>query len=243
MANETWDRRPPAASHAREVEALQVAELYRNLPVGAASSYFGTLLCVAVFLEFGMGGREVVWFAYGTVVAVLRLGLCWLYRGQSGIGGDFTPADWARLAIIGNVLAGIQWGLLGTWIFPDLPGYRQTFSIMVITCFVGGSITAYAPVRWAHPALSLPATIPSSIYIFFFASGPHFMAGFTALFFSAMVLYYAFRETELVAQRLRADVRLRKQLSELEEQVEDMPRESRVLSFPGPGTTPGGATT
>lgn len=243
MANDTWDPRSPSPSYAREVEALQVAELYRNLPVGAASAYFGTLLCVAVFLEFGMGGREVVWFAYGTIVAVLRLGLCWLHRHQDGIGGDFAPADWARLAIIGNALAGIQWGLLGTWIFPELPGYRQTFSIMVITCFVGGSITAYAPVRWAHPALSLPATIPSTLYIFFIESGPHLMAGFTALFFSAMVIYYSLRETELVAQRLRADVRIRKQLSELEERVEEMPKISSVVHFPGNGPTPGGAAT
>ena len=91
---------------------------------------------------------------------------------------------------------------------------------MVITCFVGGSITAYAPVRGAHPALSIPATVPATIYIFFIESGTHFMAGFTALFFITTVIYYALRETELVAQRLRGDVRIRWQLHELEGEVE-----------------------
>ena len=89
--------------------------------------------------------------------------------------------------------------------------------MMVITCFVGGSITAYAPVRWAHPALALPATLPPTVYIFFIHSGVHPMAGFTALFFVAMIIYYAFRENDLVAQRLRADARLRRELQAIED--------------------------
>ena len=96
---------------------------------------------------------------------------------------------------------------------------------MVITCFVGGSLTAYAPVRWAHPALSLPATMPPTVYIFFVQSGVHPMAGFTALFFVAMVIYYAFRENDLVAQRLRAGARLRREL----QAIEDLAASAREL--------------
>ena len=216
MAFPLGDREAVASVSPQDVEALQVAELYRNLPVGAASALFGTFLCIAVFLEDGLHDRHVVWLVYGIGVAALRLGLSWLYHRGASLGLELDPRDWARLAVLGNLLAGIQWGLLGTWLFPEEPGYRQSFAIMVITCFVGGSITAYAPVRWAHPALSIPATIPATIYIFFMESGPHQVAGFTALFFSAMVLYYAFRETEQVAQRLRADARVRKQLRHLE---------------------------
>ena len=218
---------------AGEIEALQVSELFRNLTVSATSAFFGTLLCVAVFLDDGLRGPHVVWLAFGTLVAALRLGLCWLHRHRARLGWDLEPWQWARLAVLGNLLAGVQWGLLGTWLFPEEPGYRQTFTIMVITCFVGGSITAYAPVRWAHPALSIPATLPPTIYIFFLESGPHLMAGFTALFFSAMVLYYAFRETEQVAQRLRADARVRRQLRELEATAD-----THGISFVARGVVP-----
>lgn len=216
MAMASSDREVVASAFAREVEALQVAELYRNLPIGAVLAFFGTLLCITVFMEDGLRGPHVVWLAYATLVTVLRVGIGWAYRNRVSWGWDLDPGQWANLAVLGNLLAGIQWGLLGTWLFPAEPGYRQSFTIMVITCFVGGSITAYAPVRWAHPALSIPATLPSTVYIFFLESGPHYMAGFTALFFSTMVLYYAFRETELVAQRLRGDARLRRQLHALE---------------------------
>lgn len=224
------DREAVALVSPRDVEALQVAELFRNVPVGAASALFGTLLCTAVFMEDGLRDPQVVWLCYGIAVAAIRLGLSWLYHRGASLGLELDARDWARLAVLGNLLAGIQWGLLGTWIFPAEPGYRQSFAMMVITCFVGGSITAYAPVRWAHPALSIPATIPSTIYIFFMESGPHYTAGLTALFFSAMVLYYAFRETELVAQRLRADARIRRQLRHLESSAR---QRGAALSVPG----------
>lgn len=205
-----------AASLQAEIEALQVAEIYRNLAVSAAAAFFGTLLCVAVFLEDGLAGRHVAWLVLGSAVAGLRLALAWLHRHQDGRAWAVDARGWARLAIAANLLAGIQWGLLGTWLYPVEPGYRQAFAIMVITCFVGGSITAYAPVKWAHPALAVPATLPPTIHIFFFESGPHAMAGFTALFFIFMVLYYALREHELVEQRLRADAHLRRELRAVE---------------------------
>lgn len=205
------------ASLAGEVEELQVAELYRNLGISSVAAYFGTLLCVAVFYEDGLRSSHVAWLAYGTTVAALRLGLCWAHRHRAAHGWDLAPWQWAWLAVLGIFLAGIQWGLLGTWLYPQEPGFRQAFAMMVITCFVGGSITAYAPVRWAHPALALPAALPPTLYVFFVDSGPHPMAGFTALFFVAMVLYYALREHDLVAQRLRADVRMRRELQAIED--------------------------
>jgi hypothetical protein len=96
---------------------------------------------------------------------------------------------------------------------------------------VGGSITAYAPLRWAHPALSIPAAVPSTVYIFFFDSGPHPVSGFMAFFFVGMVLFYALRETEAVAQRLRADTRIRRKLRDLEADARRMP----TYTGPGPG--------
>jgi hypothetical protein len=242
MLTDPPDRTPGKSHLAQEVEALQVAELFRNLGVSAAAAFFGTLLCIAVFLGDGLSGPHVLWLGYGTLVAALRLGLAWMHRTREERGWNLEPWQWAQLAVLGNFLAGVQWGLLGTWLFPDEPGYRQSFVIMVITCFVGGSITAYAPVRWAHPALAIPATLPPTVYIFFVESGAHAMAGFTAIFFTTMVLYYALREHEMVARRLRADVRLRRELRA----VEDLAASCRTVPWLNegrggrpPGSVPG----
>jgi hypothetical protein len=214
---------------AHEVEALQVAELFRNLPGGAAAALLGAFLCVAVLGEEGLKSAHVAWLGYGIAVGALRLGLWWAYRNGILV---LDPSAWARLAVMGNLLAGIQWGLLGTLLFPEDPGPRQNFAIMVITCFVGGSITAYAPVRWAHPALSIPATVPSTLNIFLVESGPHLVSGAMAFFFIGMVLFYSLRETETVAQRLRADVRIRRKLHDLEASARER------VAFPPPMGAP-----
>lgn len=216
MALASDDRRDAAASYAREVEALQVAVFYRSVPVAAASALFGVLLCFAFFASDGLRTAHIAWLAYGVAVALFRLYLGRAHGQGGGLWGSLEPRDWARLAVFANFLAGVQWGLLGTALFPEEPGFRQSFAVMVVTCYVGGSITAYAPIRWAHPALSLPAILPSTAYIFFVESGPHWVAGAMAFFFCGMVLYYALRESDMVAERLRADVRLRKQLDRFE---------------------------
>ena len=57
------------------------------------------------------------------------------------------------------------------------------------------------------------------------------MAGFTALFFVAMIVYYAFRENDLVAQRLRADARA---CGAKLQAIEDLAR-LRARETPAPG--------
>ena len=69
-------------------------------------------------------------------------------------GPEDDQTEEAQYVIGLNLLTGIQWGFLGTLLFPPDPGYRQLYTIMVITCYVGGSLTVYSAIPWAHQALS-----------------------------------------------------------------------------------------
>src|SRR5690606_38652825 len=80
------------------------------------------------------------------------------------------------------------------------------FTIMVITCFVGGSLPAYASVKWAHEALAIPATIPTAINLFFVQDGVHWFAGVTALFFCAAIVYYARKLNRHHEERFRLEI-------------------------------------
>src|SRR5689334_12355795 len=122
------------------LRALQVDELYRLAPTAAGFSYFGALLTLGVLIDTGDTARGAVWFLWATAVTFYRFLIAVAYRRRAP-GSD--PNAWATLVIAGNFLAGLQWGILGTLLFPADHGYRQLFTIMVITCFVGGSITAY----------------------------------------------------------------------------------------------------
>lgn len=170
------------------VKALQVDELYKFAPSATAFSYFGALLTLGVLIEEGDIGRGAVWFLWATAVTFFRSTCIVAYRRRSV---DSDPEAWGRLMIAANFLAGVQWGVLGTLLFPGGAAYLQLFTLMVIICFIAGSVTAYASVRGAHEALSVTATVPTSIYLFFFHSGVHWYAGVMALFFCFAIVHYA----------------------------------------------------
>jgi PAS domain S-box-containing protein len=197
--------------HDHQLHTLQVAELYRFAPVMAASSYFGALLTLAVFFDDKQLGTGLYWFAYATAILLYRIAVIVAYEHRR----KQAPSHWANLAVVGNLMAGIQWGLLGTLLFPIDHGYREIFAVMVITSYVGGSITAYASVKWAHPALSIPAAVPAAVYLFFFHDGMHAAAGCAALFLVGATVYFAFKEHRSIEQRLRLQI----QHGELVEQV------------------------
>ncbi|HEX4331007.1 MAG TPA: PAS domain S-box protein [Usitatibacter sp.] len=185
------------------VRALQVEEIYRFAPTATGFSYFGALLTLGVLIEIGDIGPGAVWFLWATAVTFFRSACIVAYRRR---GTASRPDGWANLALIGNFLAGVQWGVLGTVLFPDGPVYLQLFTLMVIICFVAGSVPAYASVRGAHEALSLPATVPTSIYLFFVHTGVHWYAGVMALFFCFAIVHYARKLSRDIEQRLRLQV-------------------------------------
>jgi PAS domain S-box-containing protein len=185
------------------LRALQVDELYRLAPTAAGFSYFGALLTLGVLIETGDIGRGSVWFLWATAVTFLRFLSVVAYRRRPR---DSDPNAWAHLVIAGNLLAGIQWGILGTLLFPEAHGYRQLFTIMVIVCFVGGSLTPYASIKWAHEALSIPATVPTAINLFFVQGGIHWFAGAMALFFCFAIVYYARKLNAHIEARFRLQI-------------------------------------
>jgi PAS domain S-box-containing protein len=205
MNKELSTKGPPTGGKWPEprLMALQVDELYRLAPTAAGFSFFGALLTLGVLIDTGDIGRGSVWFLWATAVTFFRFMTVVAYRRRAP---DSDPGAWARLVIAGNFLAGLQWGFLGTVLFPDAHGYRQLFTIMVITCFVGGSVTAYASVKWAHEALSIPATVPTAINLFFIQEGVHWFAGSMALFFCFAIVYYARKLNAHLEDRFRLEM-------------------------------------
>ncbi|HXN16518.1 MAG TPA: PAS domain S-box protein [Usitatibacter sp.] len=185
------------------VRALQIDELYRFAPAAAGFSYFGALLTLAVLINTGDTGRGAVWFLWATAVTFFRFLTMVAYRRREA-GSD--PQHWARLMVVANLLAGLQWGILGSLLFPDTASYRQLFTVMVITCLIGGSVTAYAAVKGAHEALAIPATIPMAITLFFIQDGIHFMAGLTAMSFCFGLVYYARKLNRHLTQGYRMQI-------------------------------------
>jgi two-component system, sensor histidine kinase len=221
---------PPAKADWPEprIRALQVEELYLHAPAAAAFSYFGALITLGVLIQIGDIARGTIWFVWATAVTLLRAICIVGYRRRAP---ESDPDAWGRLVIASNLLAGIQWGILGSLLFPQGPPYLQLFMFMVIICFVAGSITAYSAYRGAHEALSLPAALPTAIYIFFVQTGVHWYAGIMALFFCFTILYFSGRLNRHMERGFRLQLE-RDDLASLTEVLnEKLGRENKELAF------------
>ena len=210
------------------IRALQVEELYLHAPAAAAFSYFGALITLGVLIQVGDIARGTVWFVWATAVTFLRAICIVAYRRRSP---DSDPDAWGKLVVAANLLAGIQWGILGTLLFPQTPGFLQLFTFMVIICFVAGSITAYSAYRGAHEALSIPAALPTAVYIFFVQSGVHWYAGAMALFFCFTIVYFSGRLNRHMERAFRLQVERDDLVSLTSILNEKLGRENKELAF------------
>ena len=188
----------------RRLLAKQVNELFVFAPAAVAFSFFGSIATVVVFYDTGDLQKGLFWFLFATLVMFFRAVVAFGYRQQTK--PVARPEDWARLMIVGNFFAGIQWGLLGTVLFPTEHNYRELFTVLVLTSYVAGSITAFSAVKWAHLALAIPASLPSAIYIFYMRDGMNWLGGGMALFFIFCVLYFSYKQHEIVARRLTIEL-------------------------------------
>ena len=210
------------------IHALQVEELYLRAPAAAAFSYFGALITLGVLIQIGDIARGSVWFVWATIVTLLRAICIVGYRRRAP---DSDPEAWGKLVVAANLLAGIQWGILGTLLFPQGPAYVQLFTFMVIICLVAGSITAYSAYRGAHEALSVPAALPTAVYIFFVQTGVHWYAGIMALFFCCTIVYFSTRLHRHMERGFRLQVE-RDDLTSLTAVLNDkLGRENKELAF------------
>lgn len=188
----------------RRLLLKQVNELFYFLPAAVAFSFIGSIATLVVFYDTGDLRKGLFWFLFAILVLFYRAVVLFAYRNEAK--PVASPEKWAQLMIVGNFFAGIQWGLLGTVFFPAEHNYRELFTVLVLTSYVAGSITAFSPVKWAHLVLAIPATIPPTIYVFFMRDHTDWLSGTMALFFVFCVLYFSYKQHHIVACRLKVEL-------------------------------------
>lgn len=211
----------------RRLLARQVDELFRFAPAAVALSFIGSIAMMLVFWDTGELQKGLFWMVFATMVMFFRTVTTCAYRLQTR--PVARPEKWAHLMTAGNFLAGLQWCLIGTLLFPAEHNYREFLTVIVLAIYVAGSVVAFSPVRWAHLALAIPASVPPAIYIFFMHAGINWIGGGLAFGFIGAVLFFSHHHHGVVTRRLQ---------SELEQ-------EDRQSALRGPDSTlgaPGGRT-
>lgn len=217
---------PWTADHERALAAMQVDELYRFIPFTTLVPFLGAGLTLGVLLETGAGRPALIWFLLFSAATAYR-GLLWFMRGRVH---DIEPATWGQLIIVGNLAAGCLWGALGSVFISTGDSFREVFIIMVICCFVGGSVTSYAPLKWAHPALTLPAVIPPLLYLGLVRDNFHSYGVLMGIVFVASITGVAMQQHARIKERLRLIIQNEELLAKLGKANDQLIRENSNLA-------------
>ncbi len=198
---------PLSLNERKELARRQTAELFRLMPAATGFSYVGAILTFLMLVSTGDAHHGVYWFAYSSVVMLFRTLVYFEYRNHSNGRGN-SPEGWKWLAIVMNLLAGIQWGLLGTVLFASDPVHRAVFQTIMVVGYVGGSIIVYSPVRFAHTALAVPAILPPAVNIFFLGTTPNLIGGAASLFMLVAVIVVAEMQYRIIRRRLLLELEI-----------------------------------
>ncbi|MBL8518600.1 MAG: PAS domain-containing protein [Betaproteobacteria bacterium] len=217
---------PWTAEHDKKLAESQVDELYRFIPFTTLVPFLGAGLTLGVLMETGAGRAALIWFLLFTAATAYR-GLLWFMRGRVH---DIEPATWGQLVIIGNLAAGCLWGALGSVFISTGDSYREIFIIMVICCFVGGSVTSYAPLKWAHAALALPAVIPPLLYLGLVRDNFHSYGVLMGIVFVAAITGVALQQHSRIKDRLRLIIQNEELLARLGAANAELLRENSNLA-------------
>lgn len=185
----------------------QVQEAYASLQLSASISLFAAFLTLMVLGNTGDLKAGLYWFAYALAVFAFRFTLATRFHLFKRADLTFPATKiWEALLILGNILVGLQWGILGTFLFNSMDIHRQLFIVLVIVSYVGSAMVPFTALKWAHPALAIPAAVPPTIYIFFMLGGTAWLSGTMALFFIGCMLYMGYPMHKRVVERLRYEL-------------------------------------
>jgi PAS domain S-box-containing protein len=188
----------PAALYRRQVQ-----EAYASLQLSASISLFAAALTLLVLGNTGDLKAGLYWFLYACAVFVFRFAAASRFQASKRDDSAFPSSKiWETLLILGNILVGLQWGMLGTLLFNSIDIHRQMFIVLVIVSYVGSAMVPFNSLKWAHPALAIPAAIPPTVYIFFMMGGTAWVSGTMALFFIVGMLWMAYPMHKRVVERL-----------------------------------------
>jgi PAS domain-containing protein len=199
----------PRNSSANEAFADRVLrrqneELFRMLPSSVGFSYVATLATLGMLYFTNDMVRGLYWFAFATGIFCLRCLAIWAFARRDEL--QIPQRTWSRMVIGANFLAGLQWGLLGTWLYAAEPASRAMFTAVVLVGYIGGAAITFSPVRFAHAALAIPAILPPIIYVFFMRADGNLLVGGMSLFMLCAILYLAHVQYGSIKRRITLEI-------------------------------------
>jgi diguanylate cyclase (GGDEF)-like protein/PAS domain S-box-containing protein len=141
----------------------QVELLYDQLRVGQAGSIASALFLVGVFWTITPHSILIIWFILVLVISALRFYL--IHRFERWSGGTEQTEYWLGLFIAGTAASGLTWGMATIILIPDRSIAQISFVLLWIGGLSAGAVAAYSIIMRAFLAFTVPALLPSVVYL------------------------------------------------------------------------------
>lgn len=179
----------------------QVELLYDQLRVGQAASIASALFLVGVLWTITPHSILIIWFTLVLVISALRLYL--IHRFERCSGGDKQAEYWLRFFIAGAAASGITWGMATIILIPDKSLSHISFVLLWIGGLSAGAVATYSVIMRAFLAFTLPALLPTALYLFIIGGKMEATIGAGTIMYFVFLSLSAMRMHKTLMRKLR----------------------------------------
>jgi diguanylate cyclase (GGDEF)-like protein/PAS domain S-box-containing protein len=154
---------PVSAEEKLQLRDKQIELLYEQSHVGLGGTMASAVFLVIVFWPIAPRSILLTWFFLLMALSAVRLNLLHRYRRSRPRPGH--AGYWLAWFLAGTVVSGATWGLVTIVLVPDKSIEYVSFALLWIGALSAGAVGAYSVIRWAFWAFSVPALIPTAVYL------------------------------------------------------------------------------
>ncbi|MEN8177678.1 MAG: EAL domain-containing protein [Pseudomonadota bacterium] len=146
-----------------EYRSMQVDVLYDQAGVALTASLAAAIILVGLFWNTSSHVLLLVWLSLNLLITAARFYLIKKFRGSAREGDRIN--FWLAWFIGGVVLSGVIWGSASILLVSDTSHVQMGIAALWVCGMSAGSVATLSVVKGAFFAFSMPALIPSALYL------------------------------------------------------------------------------
>jgi diguanylate cyclase (GGDEF)-like protein len=187
------------ASNIKEkTDRVVLSLVFRQVEIGS----FAALLCATIVL---VGLYHVVntailftWYVTFWLITIMRFTLIKTYFSRIILEDNIY--FWRRLFIIGTILVGLCWGLLGSLLLPANNDALLTFVVLILAGVTASAIPLYSAILSSAISFLIVTIVPLTIRLFLFDTKIYFLFGCASLIYLTVLILLSLKNHNTILQ-------------------------------------------
>ncbi|EGV31926.1 diguanylate cyclase [Thiorhodococcus drewsii AZ1] len=189
-----------------QVAALQIAQSYRQLPIGLLVTVANGLILTTVLWNAIDGMRLAIWLTALLAVTLGRFALVLAYHNRRQRQTHHTQS-WERYFILGSLASGLTWGFAGIILFSPNSFPHQVFLAFTLGGMIAGAVPVLSSLPPSFHAFLIPTLSPITLQMLIQGDSIHTTMGVMLIIFALAMTASSARVYRL--SRETAELRLK----------------------------------